>query len=42
MHLFTKGGHAFGLRHTDAAITDWPALFETWLKSIGIVDSPAR
>jgi acetyl esterase/lipase len=34
MHLFAQGGHAFGLRHTEAPITDWPQLFEIWLKSL--------
>jgi len=39
MHLFAKGGHAFGLRHTDKPATDWPLLAERWLKTIGIVPS---
>lgn len=37
MHLFAKGGHAFGLRRTESAVTAWPDLFATWLKSIGVV-----
>lgn len=37
MHLYAKGGHAFGLRHTQNAITDWPALVERWLVSIGML-----
>jgi len=37
MHVFVKGGHAFGLRPTDAAITRWPQLVETWLASIGMI-----
>lgn len=36
MHLFAQGGHAFGLRHTEKTITDWPQLVETWLHSIGM------
>ena len=36
MHLFATGGHAFGLRHTSAPITDWPRLVETWLRTIGM------
>ena len=28
MHLFGKGGHAFGLRRTKAPITQWPELVE--------------
>ncbi|HTA65073.1 MAG TPA: alpha/beta hydrolase, partial [Xanthomonadaceae bacterium] len=37
MHLYAQGGHAFGLRHTQLPITDWPRLVETWLRTIGIV-----
>ena len=37
MHLYPHGGHAFGLRRTDAPITHWPELAETWLKSIGML-----
>lgn len=36
MHVFVTGGHAFGLRPTDAAITRWPALVEIWLTTIGV------
>ena len=37
MHLYAQGGHAFGLRRTDAPITHWPELAETWLKTIGMI-----
>jgi acetyl esterase/lipase len=37
MHLFAHGGHGFGLRPTKNPITHWPALAETWLKTIGII-----
>jgi dipeptidyl aminopeptidase/acylaminoacyl peptidase len=36
MHLYAHGGHAFGLRRTNAAITHWPELLETWLRSLGV------
>jgi acetyl esterase/lipase len=36
MHLYAEGGHAFGLRHTDKPITDWPRLVEAWLHMIGM------
>jgi acetyl esterase/lipase len=36
MHLYVKGGHAFGLRRTESPITGWPQLVETWLGTIGI------
>jgi len=37
MHVFVKGGHAFGLRPTEAPITRWPQLVETWLATIGVI-----
>jgi len=36
-HLYSQGGHAFGVRKTSKSITGWPKLAETWLKSIGII-----
>jgi acetyl esterase/lipase len=37
MHLYAKGGHAFGLRRTKLPITGWPQLVETWLKTIEMI-----
>jgi acetyl esterase/lipase len=34
MHLYTEGGHGFGLRRTKLPITGWPELLATWLESI--------
>jgi acetyl esterase/lipase len=38
MHLYANGGHAFGLRRTKFAITEWPRLAEAWLRTIGVVE----
>jgi acetyl esterase/lipase len=40
LHLFTQGGHGFGLRPTDLPISHWPSLAETWLHTIHILGSP--
>jgi acetyl esterase/lipase len=37
MHLYAKGGHAFGLRPTKLPVTRWPQLVETWLGAIGMI-----
>jgi acetyl esterase/lipase len=37
MHLYSQGGHAFGLRRTKFPVTRWPELVETWLVTIGII-----
>ena len=37
LHLYAKGGHAFGLRATDLPIGPWPQLVEQWLHTIGML-----
>lgn len=37
IHLYSEGGHAFGLRRTKFPITEWPQLVATWLGTIGII-----
>lgn len=37
VHLFAKGGHAFGLRQTGRQISSWPALVENWLKDLEVL-----
>ena len=37
IHLYVKGGHAFGLRRTSSPITEWPQLVERWLETIGMI-----
>jgi acetyl esterase/lipase len=38
MHLYTHGGHGFGLRATQNPITRWPDLMQIWLKTIGVTN----
>lgn len=37
VHLFAKGGHAFGLRRKEHPVAMWPSLVENWLKEIGVL-----
>jgi acetyl esterase/lipase len=37
LHLFTQGGHGFGLRPTELPISRWPVLAEAWLHTIHIL-----
>ncbi|MES2162581.1 MAG: alpha/beta hydrolase [Pseudomonadota bacterium] len=37
VHLFAKGGHAFGLRDKEHPVSSWPSLVENWLKDIGML-----
>jgi len=42
MHIYAKGGHAFGLRPTENPITRWPALAETWMRTIGVLSPETK
>lgn len=37
VHLFAKGGHAFGLRRGRSPDTVWPSLLDNWLKDEGVL-----
>jgi acetyl esterase/lipase len=37
LHVYTQGGHGYGLRPTELPITHWPELAGTWLKTLGVV-----
>jgi acetyl esterase/lipase len=37
MHVYVKGGHAFGLRRTESPITAWTELAEKWLGAMGMI-----
>jgi acetyl esterase/lipase len=34
LHVYTLGGHGFGLRPTELPISQWPKLAEVWLQTI--------
>ena len=43
VHLFAKGGHAFGLRRMDHPVgSAWPRLLESWLKEIGVLPTETK
>ena len=37
LHIYARGGHAFGLRSTNLPITHWPKLADAWLRRIGVI-----
>ena len=37
LHLFTKGGHGYGLRPSDDPVSGWPKLCEQWLRTRGLL-----
>lgn len=38
MHLYSKGGHGYGLRDTQAAVNEWTDRAEDWLRDLGITE----
>ncbi|HEY2118229.1 MAG TPA: alpha/beta hydrolase [Candidatus Acidoferrum sp.] len=41
LHIYTEGGHGYGLRRTALPVTNWPKLVETWLVTIKVL-TPAK
>ena len=37
LHVYAEGRHGYGLRPTALPVTHWPALVETWLRTISIL-----
>lgn len=37
IHLYSKGGHGYGLRKTGFMVNEWPDRAEDWFKDIGII-----
>ena len=42
LHVFSEGGHGYGLRPTNLPVTHWPDLVTTWLHTIHVLESPTR
>jgi len=34
LHIFTKGGHGFGIRKRPLAVSSWPTCFDAWLQDL--------
>ena len=41
MHLYSKGGHGYGLRDTGNAVNEWPYRAEEWFMELGVIE-PAK
>jgi acetyl esterase/lipase len=40
-HLYSKGGHGFGMRMTELPVGQWPEALHAWLKSQGLLEQAA-
>ena len=38
MHLYSTGGHGYGLRDTGCMVNEWPNRAEDWFQEIGVFD----
>ena len=38
LHLFPFGGHGYGMRKTDRAVSDWPDRAASWMRAMGWLD----
>lgn len=38
MHLYSQGGHGYGLRDTGASVNEWPDRAEDWFREIGLIE----
>ncbi|MDP4206628.1 MAG: alpha/beta hydrolase [Bacteroidota bacterium] len=39
MHIFSKGGHGFGMTPTGLPVSQWPDLFYNWLKTMQFISN---
>ena len=37
LHIYPKGGHGYGLRRTEQAVTFWPQRAEEWMRELGLL-----
>lgn len=40
LHIYSQGGHGYGLRRTPLPVTTWPQAVEAWLHTIKILATP--
>lgn len=38
LHIFSSGGHGFGMRKTEKPVSQWPARVGEWMRSMGLLD----
>jgi acetyl esterase/lipase len=39
LHIYSEGGHGYGLRRTALPVTTWPQLVEVWLRTIHVLST---
>jgi endo-1,4-beta-xylanase len=41
LHVYSKGGHGFGMRERPLPITSWAVRFEEWMRASGLLGGPS-
>jgi acetyl esterase/lipase len=41
LHIYSRGGHGYGLRPSDNPVSTWPARCEDWMRASGVLRTPA-
>lgn len=41
LHIYSTGGHGFGIRDEDKSVYSWMPLFMTWMRTGGFLSNPA-
>ena len=42
IHIYSKGGHGYGLRKSNNPVHTWPDRCRDWLKSMGYLDKKSK
>jgi len=37
MHLYSTGGHGYGLRDTGSSVNEWPLRAESWFRELSLI-----
>ena len=37
LHIYTKGGHGYGLRPSTNPVSHWPQVCAEWMQAIGLL-----
>ena len=38
LHLYSRGGHGYGLRETGEVVNEWPDRAEDWFRELGVIE----
>jgi acetyl esterase/lipase len=42
LHIYTKGGHGYGMRSSENPVSNWPQRCEEWLRAMGLLGAAGK